>query len=119
MRATALSLNARPYLDTLVLHRRPRVWFYEGDNYCDAGGIERGRNGASVAKLFEFADLFECGVETFLLEGSWRPSEQAERIAQMLAGLPASDRQLLVDLVDRLSARLKSGTRKTADEDLG
>jgi hypothetical protein len=38
MRATALSLNARPYLDTLVLHRRPRVWFYEGDNYCDAGG---------------------------------------------------------------------------------
>ena len=42
MRATALSLNACPYLDTVVLHHRPRLWFYEGDNYCDAGGRLRG-----------------------------------------------------------------------------
>src|ERR1022692_403685 len=43
MRATALSLNALPYLDTVVLHRRPRLWFYEGDNYCDAGGASTSR----------------------------------------------------------------------------
>jgi NAD(P)-dependent dehydrogenase (short-subunit alcohol dehydrogenase family) len=43
MRATALSLNACPYLDTAVLHRRPRLCFYEGDNYCDAGGGHEGQ----------------------------------------------------------------------------
>ena len=38
-RATALSLNACPYRAKSVLHRRPRGWFYGGDNYSDAGGV--------------------------------------------------------------------------------
>ncbi len=38
-RATARSLNVCPYRATDFLHRRPQgSWFYEGDNYCDAGG---------------------------------------------------------------------------------
>ena len=46
MRATALSLNACPYLATLVLHRRPRSWIYGGDNYSDAGGV--GSDGVNI-----------------------------------------------------------------------
>lgn len=80
--------------------------------------IERGKVGASVAKLFELATLFDCGVETFLVEGSRRTSEQAERMARLLAGLSSADRQLMVNLVDRLAQRLRRDTKKsTADED--
>lgn len=79
--------------------------------------IERGINGASVFKLFEMADLFECGVETFLVEGSRRPSEQAERMAQMLKGLSTADRQLIVNLVGRLTTRFKSSSKKQVEED--
>lgn len=79
--------------------------------------IERGKAGASVAKLFELATLFGCGVETFLVEGSGRTSEQAERMAQMLSELSSSDRQFMVSLVDRLAQRLKrDGKKPTAEE---
>jgi len=79
--------------------------------------IERGKVGASVAKLFELATLFDCGVETFLVEGSRRTSEQAERMARLLAGLSSADRQLMVNLVDRLAQRLRRDAKKSADDD--
>lgn len=79
--------------------------------------IERGRVGASVAKLFELADLFDCGVETFLVEGSRRTSEQAERIARLLYGLSSSDRQLMVNIVDRLAQRLKKDPKNSEPDD--
>lgn len=48
------------YRATDFLHRRPQgSWFYEGDNYCDAGGTyESAINSASV---FSADQLFCCG----------------------------------------------------------
>ena len=69
--------------------------------------IERGIAGASVSKLFELADMFDCGVETFLVEGSRRSTEQVEFIAQMLSGLSVADRQFVVQIVEKLARKFK------------
>jgi transcriptional regulator with XRE-family HTH domain len=68
--------------------------------------IERGAISAGIFKLYEMADMFECGVETFLIEGSRRPSDQAEYLLQLIGKLSAPDRQLIISIVERLSRRL-------------
>ncbi|WP_053297020.1 helix-turn-helix domain-containing protein [Burkholderia multivorans] len=76
--------------------------------------IERGLNAASTFKLYELADMFKCGVETFLIEGSRRPSDQAEHVETLLSKLSASDRSLVVSIVERLARRL-TGSGKTKE----
>ena len=68
--------------------------------------IERGLVSPGIHKLYELADLFRCGVETFLVESSRRPSDQAEYISQMLAKNSVADRQLIVSIVEKLSRHL-------------
>ena len=70
--------------------------------------IERGLNSPGIPKLYLLAELFECGVETFLIEGSRRPTDQAEHIEQMLNGLHPTDRAFLVEGIERLSLRFKN-----------
>lgn len=76
--------------------------------------IERGLVSPGIFKLFEMAEMFECGVETFLIEGSLRPTDQAEHLQQMLAKLSASDRHMIVGIVEKLSLRL--GGKKSRGE---
>ena len=78
--------------------------------------IERGVVGASVAKLYALADLFKCGVETFLIEGSRRPTDQVESIDRAMTDLSAADRHFVVQLVKELAKRFK-GKRRTAEDD--
>lgn len=68
--------------------------------------IERGLVSPGIFKLYEMAEMFECGVETFLIEGSRRPIDQAGHLQQMLAKLSAADRQMIVGIVETLSLRL-------------
>lgn len=80
--------------------------------------LERGIAGASVYRLFELADMFECGVETFLIEGSRRTTEQVELIDRLISTLPMPDRQLIVQIVDRLARRFRNeGKKDRAEED--
>ena len=83
--------------------------------------LERGIAGASVYRLFELADMFECGVETFLIEGSRRVTEQVELIDRHISGLSLADRQLIVQIVERLARRFKLDAKKdrTAEEGPG
>ena len=74
--------------------------------------IERGIAGASVYRLFELADMFECGVESFLIEGSRRVTEQVELIDRHISGLSMADRQLMVQIVERLARRFKTEARR-------
>lgn len=69
--------------------------------------IERGVTGASVAKLYMLAELFDCGVETFLVEGSKLPNSQIEKFDRMLSGLSAADQQFITELADKLAQKLK------------
>ena len=77
--------------------------------------IERGLVSPGIYKLYELADLFKCGVETFLIEGSRRPSDQAEYISQMLTKNSVVDRQMIVSIVEKLSRHL---TRKAGKKDV-
>jgi transcriptional regulator with XRE-family HTH domain len=80
--------------------------------------IERGIAGASVYRLFELADMFECGVETFLIEGSRRVTEQVELIDRHISSLSTTDRQLIVQIVERLARRFKvDGTKGRTEEE--
>ena len=79
--------------------------------------IERGIAGASVYRLFELADMFECGVESFLIEGSRRVTEQVELIDRHISGLSMADRQLMVQIVERLARRFRDVKRDRAQEE--
>lgn len=68
--------------------------------------IERGLVSPGISKLYTMAELFECGIETFFVEGSRRPNDQAEYIAHLIKGMDAKDRALVVDIVERLADRL-------------
>lgn len=65
--------------------------------------IERGINGASVAKLYALAELFGCEVETFFSEAGRSQSQQIEAMEQLLSSLSNADQKLLVRIVAALA----------------
>ena len=77
--------------------------------------IERGLVSPGIFKLYELADLFGCGVETFLIEGSRRSTDQAEHLERLVSRLSAPDRQLIVGIVERLSHRLGKESRSDSE----
>lgn len=78
--------------------------------------IERGLVSPGIYKLYELADLFKCGVETFLIEGSRRTTDQSEYITQMLSKNTLTDRQLIVSIVETLSRHMqRKGSKKTEE----
>jgi transcriptional regulator with XRE-family HTH domain len=79
--------------------------------------IERGAISAGIFKLYEMADMFECGVESFLIEGSWRPTDQVEHLLELMGKLSAPDRQLIIGIVERLSRRLGQNSGKAKREE--
>ena len=81
--------------------------------------IERGMTGVNVSRLFELADMFEIGVETFVIEGSRRVTEQLELIDRHIKGLSMSDRQLMVQIVERLARRFRTEPKRTEEEGPG
>jgi transcriptional regulator with XRE-family HTH domain len=70
--------------------------------------IERGIVMPNITRLLEFADIFGCEAADLLSEVSPLVDDQASRISHLLASLNQSDRQLVVELVERLVYRLKA-----------
>jgi transcriptional regulator with XRE-family HTH domain len=68
--------------------------------------IERGLVMPNVARLMELADVFDCDIADLLTEASSRPSDQAKHLARLIAGVSGKDRELIVEIVERLTARL-------------
>ena len=77
--------------------------------------IERGLISPGIFKLYEMADMFECGIETFLVEGSRRPTDQAEYLSRMLASLSISDRSFVMGNIERMVKHL--GRKRTKETD--
>jgi len=64
----------------------------------------------NIARLFEFATIFNCNAMELLSEASLlRPDEQATRISGLLNTLEEGGRQLAMEMVERLSERLCLG----------
>ena len=72
--------------------------------------IERGMVPPTLARLFEFAELFGCRVDELLLEASNRNTDQAATIAAQLAELSPPDRALVAGVVDQLAEHLRKKT---------
>lgn len=68
--------------------------------------IERGIVMPNIARLLDFAAIFGCDAVELLTEASPRADDQALRISRLLASLDTADRQLVVDVVERLAERL-------------
>ncbi|MDR2880783.1 MAG: helix-turn-helix domain-containing protein [Azoarcus sp.] len=71
--------------------------------------IERGVVIPNVAHLLEFASAFGCEAAELLTEASSRPSDQAAHISRLLTSMSDSDRQLVMEILERLSERLSHG----------
>ncbi|MDR1350056.1 MAG: helix-turn-helix domain-containing protein [Zoogloeaceae bacterium] len=68
--------------------------------------IERGIVMPNIARLVEFAAIFGCDAAELLTETSPRPNDQANRISRLLAALEPADRQLILEWIEQLAARL-------------
>ena len=68
--------------------------------------MERGIVVPTVVRLAELAQLFGCELADFLRETSNRPTEQGIVLSQQLAKLDTADRALVLEVVDKLVARL-------------
>ena len=68
--------------------------------------MERGKVVPTVVRVAELAQLFECELADFLRETSNRPTEQGIVLSQQLANLDTEDRALVLEVVDKLVARL-------------
>ena len=69
--------------------------------------IERGDVSPTAFRIYEFAKLFEIPIQNFFTESSRRPLDQAERIAELMKPLSVKDRAMLLDMIEKLSERLK------------
>ncbi|KGC30482.1 helix-turn-helix domain-containing protein [Burkholderia pseudomallei] len=74
--------------------------------------MERGVVIPTVMRLFELADIFQCDAADLLTEASSRSSDQASHLNRLLSRLSIADRTMLLDVFERLSARL---TRRQSD----
>ncbi|OHX11745.1 transcriptional regulator [Chromobacterium sphagni] len=68
--------------------------------------LERGRITPTLPRLLGLAQALQCGVNDLLAETSPNPSDQAAYLEQLLSPLSQEDRALVVEMVERLSARL-------------
>lgn len=68
--------------------------------------MERGLVVPTVVRLAELAQIFGCELADLLRESSTRPTEKGIVLGQLLARLDGDDRNLLLEMVERLVERL-------------
>ena len=67
--------------------------------------IERGLIIPTVARLIEFAEIYECDVGDLISKASDRPKDQAKEITATLEKLSTRDRGAVKALIDYLSSK--------------
>ncbi|UYZ85363.1 helix-turn-helix domain-containing protein [Entomomonas sp. E2T0] len=70
--------------------------------------IERGIVIPTVERLIEMAEVFDCPVSELLTETSNRPTDEAIYLQSLLSSIAVEDKQMLIDMVEKLVVRLKS-----------
>jgi len=69
--------------------------------------IERGVTIPTMTRLAELADIFHCTLEDLIGHSSTRAQDQAGYIATLLTSLPQADRQMVLEVVQKVCERLK------------
>jgi transcriptional regulator with XRE-family HTH domain len=70
--------------------------------------MERGQIMPSITRLVEVADALECPVQDLLLVGSDRVMDYGINLTSKLGQLTTQDRDLVLDIVDKLASRLRN-----------
>jgi transcriptional regulator with XRE-family HTH domain len=70
--------------------------------------MERGVVLPSLVRLVEFADLFKCPVEHFFNKSTGLTNDNATAIAALIEPLKRTDRQFVLDLLERTCAHLSN-----------
>jgi hypothetical protein len=65
----------------------------------------------TIARLMELADIFGCGVDALLIESNHRTTDQAECIAGLIKKLSEVDRELVAEVIEKLSNRVQKKAR--------
>lgn len=68
--------------------------------------IERDVVIPNIARLLEFAEIFECEAAELFTHVSPRPDDQARSLLKLLSRLDTADRQLVMGVVGQLVERL-------------
>jgi transcriptional regulator with XRE-family HTH domain len=68
--------------------------------------FERGATLPPLGRLSDIADALSCPLDELLRTGSPRLEDRAQGIARILEKLTESDRRLVGDIIEQLSARL-------------
>ncbi|MGU0800505.1 helix-turn-helix domain-containing protein [Pseudomonas aeruginosa] len=97
-----------------TIARKRKVAGYTQEEIADYLGIgteafsriERGLVSPGIPKLYALAELFQCGIETFFVEGSRRPNDQAEYLASLMKDMSTDDRAMVVSIIETLADRL-------------
>lgn len=69
--------------------------------------MERGTIMPSLKRLEQFADIYECQLTDLLTQSSRRLDDQTAHIGDLLAQLDENDRILVVEMIEKLTERLK------------
>jgi transcriptional regulator with XRE-family HTH domain len=76
--------------------------------------IERGIAEPTITRLAQLADIFKCELSDLVTEGSNRPNDRANHLAQLLGKLDSNDREMITEIVERLAGRLSTRQRRSA-----
>lgn len=71
--------------------------------------METGVAVPSVVRLAELAEIFECGIEELLADVSNRKIDQARSIVELLQGLTAEKREMLMNVIRQVVAGFTDG----------
>ncbi|MFM0390787.1 helix-turn-helix domain-containing protein [Paraburkholderia phytofirmans] len=65
--------------------------------------METGVAVPTVVRLAELAEIFDCGIGELLTDASNRKIDQARRILELLEGLSAEKREMLMSVIKQLA----------------
>lgn len=68
--------------------------------------IERGVVMPTIARLVELANVFQCDASELLTQASNRSNDQARHLNGLLDQLDNDDREMVINMVERLISRL-------------
>lgn len=68
--------------------------------------MERGIVMPTVARLVELASVFQCETSDMLTQASNRSADQAHVLDSLLSRLDSADREMVVEIVEKLASRL-------------
>ncbi|WP_047243220.1 helix-turn-helix domain-containing protein [Chromobacterium subtsugae] len=69
--------------------------------------MERGVVIPTITRMMQLSEIFGCSTADLVQEASYRPTDQAMYITDLLAKLADEDRTMLVGMIEQLAARLQ------------